>query len=170
MGHPELALPINSLATLEIMEERFEEGAALLERVVALVPRSDRMRRAMVRGNLAILEQRLGRLEDALSTFQAISVEFGELLGPEHNATIRSLLSVAEVQVELGRNDEARAELDRLIERGLDDAFLSRALLLLASVLDDPRADLERVLTVPGIPESTEKIARDALADLDSAG
>lgn len=170
LHHPELVVPLNMLATLEIIEENFDEAMALLERIVGLISEEDRLRRALVRGNLAILLLRTGRSERALETFEAIAAEFEVVFGPEHEQTIRTKLAIVETLTDLGRTEEARTEVERLLARGLPDAFLSRALLAHASVVEDPRPDLERILTLPNETESTLKIAREGLAALDSAG
>ncbi len=168
VSHPLVAGPVNSLATLEIMQDNFGEGARLLERAVTLTPKSDRLRRVSLQGNLGLLQGRLGNYDKALGLFEEIRREFDELLGPENPATLRTELAIVETMTNLGRIDEARREVERLLDRGLPDEFLSRALLAHASVVDDPRPDLERILALPDVAESTRKIAREGLASLDS--
>lgn len=168
-SHPLVAGPVNSLATLEMMTDNLEGAARLLERAVALTPKTDRLQRVSLQGNLAVLQGRLGNFEDALVLFEEVRREFDEILGPESPATLRTELAISEMLTDLGRTDEARREVERLLDRGLPPDFLSRALLAHASVVEDPRADLERVLSLPNQSETTLKIARDGLAGLDSA-
>jgi len=169
VSHPLVAGPVNSLATLEIMRDNFGEAARLLERAVALTPKSDRLRRVSLQGNLGLLQGRLGNYDKALGLFEEIRREFDELLGPEHPATLRTELAIVEMMTNLGRIDDARREVERLLDRGLPDEFLPRALLAHASVVDDPRPDFERILALPDVVETTRKIAREGLAALDSA-
>ncbi|MBV1858065.1 MAG: hypothetical protein KUG77_06605, partial [Nannocystaceae bacterium] len=105
----------------------------------------------------------------ALAVFEEIKREFEDLLGPEHPATTRTELAIVEMLTNLGRTQDARREVERLMDRGLESHFLTRALLAHASVVDDPRPDLERILTLPDVAATTQKIAREGLASLDSA-
>lgn len=168
--HPELASPLNTLATLEIIDENFDVAMATLERVLSLTPATDRLRRALVRGNLAILLQRTGDPERALEMFQSIAKDFEDIFGLEHEETVRTRLAVVEALADLGRKEESLREVERLLDRGIPDSFLSRALFARASVVDDPRPDLERILTLPNETESTLKAAREGLAELEAEG
>lgn len=168
--HSELAAPLNTLATLEIIDENFDVAMATLERVLSLIPATDRLRRALVRGNLAILLQRTGNPERALEMFQSVAKDFEEIFGLEHEETVRTRLAVVEALTDLGRTEESLREVERLLDQGVPDSFLSRALFARASVVDDPRPDLERILTLTNESESTLKIAREGLAALEAEG
>ncbi|MFN3180554.1 MAG: tetratricopeptide repeat protein [Nannocystaceae bacterium] len=169
-NHADLVVPLNTLATLHIIDERFDEAMATLERVLSLIPESDRLRRALVQGNLAILLQRTGHAERSLAMFQSVARAFEDLFGLEHEHTVRTRLAVVEALTALGRKEDALREIGRLLDQGVPDSFLSRALFARASVVDDPRPDLERILTLPGEPESTLKAAREGLAGLEAEG
>ena len=102
--------------------------------------------------------------------FQSVAKDFEDIFGLEHEETVRTRLAVVEALTDLGRTEESRREVERLLDQGVPDSFLSRALFARASVVDDPRPDLERILTLPNETESTLKIAREGLAALEAEG
>lgn len=166
--HSELAKPINTLATLEIMAENFEPAAKLLERAVSLTPESDVSQRAGLKGNLALLLKRTGELERALTIFEEILGDFERVFGGQHESIIRTELAIIEVLTLMERSDEALRRVERALKNGMPDAALSRALFARASLVEDPRADLKRILTLPDEPESTYAAARAGLESLES--
>ncbi len=168
-AHPDLAKPLNTLASLEIMAENFDEAAKLLERAVALTPEGDLMPRAAMKGNLALLLKRTGELERALSIFEEILQEFEGVFGGQHESVIRTELAIIEVLTLMERSDEALRRIERALKLGVPDEALSRALFARASLVEDPRPDLRRILTLPDEPESTYAAGREGLATLDSA-
>lgn len=167
--HVGVVRPLGTLATLEIILKNFDLAESMLERAVSLTPDDDAFGKASLQGNLAILYQRTGKLEQALASFEEVATAFEALVGPEHEGVIQTRLSIVETKTLLGRTDEALREVERLISLGLGPKYLSTALFARASLVDDPRPDLERILTLPNEPESTYKAAREGLASLDAA-
>lgn len=167
--HSGIANPLNTLATLEIMAKNFEAAETALERALALTPEGDVMQRAGIKGNLALLLKRTGKLERSLSLFEEILREFEVVYGGQHESSIRTELALIEVLTLMERSDEALRRTERILKNGVPDPFLSRALFARASLVEDPRPDLARILTLPDEPESTYRAARDGLASLDSA-
>lgn len=166
--HSDIANPLNTLATLEIMAKNFEDAETALERALALTPEGDVMQRAAMKGNLAILLKRTGKLERSLALFEEILRDFEVVYGGQHESIIRTELALIEVLTLMERSDEALRRTERLLKNGVPDRSLSRALFARASLVEDPRPDLERILTLPDEPESTYRAAREGLASLDS--
>ncbi|MGH1340793.1 MAG: protein kinase domain-containing protein [Nannocystales bacterium] len=167
--HSSLAKPLNTLASLEIMAKNFDKAAKLLERAISVTPDGDAIPRAMTKGNLAILLKRIGELDRSLAIFEEIRGDFERMLGGQHESTIRTELAIIEVLTLLERSDEALRRVERALKNGVPDWALSVALFSRASLVEDPRPDLARILTLPGEPESTYRAAREGLASLESA-
>ncbi len=166
--HSDIAKPLNTLASLEIMAKNFERAQRMLERALAVTPEGDLMQRAAMKGNLAILLKRTGKLERSLSLFEEILQDFETVYGGQHESMFRTELAIIEVLTLMERSDEALRRVERALKNGVPDQALSQALFARASLLEDPRPDLERILTLPNEPESTYAAAREALASLDS--
>lgn len=88
------------------------------------------------------------------------------MFGGQHESIIRTELAIIEVLTLMDRSDEALRRVERALKNGVPDRPLASALFARASLVEDPRPDLRRILTLPGEPELTYVAARAGLESL----
>jgi tetratricopeptide (TPR) repeat protein len=112
---------LNTLGLLLLAEgrpadalEADQRGLALLEH--ALGPNSSKRINAL--GNLALLEQDLGRRQDAMVHLAEVVSAIGRLRGPEHPTLVGPLERLAVALSETGQFEKARQAVDRALAIG----------------------------------------------------
>ena len=166
--HPDVAAPVNALATVELFEGNLKEGGALLERALGLLDPRQKVHRAYLRCNLAQLYRNQGRHQEALDAFEDAQVVLEARLGLLHPAVTQAKVESAEILAELDRDAEALARIEDVLEDEVTGDMRVQALLLHSELVDDPRPDLEAAANVADASERWKIYAREALAEFDS--
>ncbi len=165
--HPHLAQPLNALASVEMAAGNVEAGMKLITRALEVTPESKVLLRAYLRANLGNGMRELGQFEAALEEVTAVRAVFEEEFGPNNLQTVRVGIDRVDTLAELGRVDDARAETQRLLSTpGLTDDVLVNLLWTSASLAEDPRADLERIVSLPGVGAAAAAEAQAQLLEL----
>lgn len=166
-GHPQLAQPLNALASVEMAEGNIEAGLTLITRAIDVLPDSSALLRAYLRANLANGMRDLGQLDAALAELASVRAVFEAELGANSRQTTRASIDWVDTLAELGRNEDARTEVERLLGMpGLEDRELASLLWTRASLAEDPRPDLERILELAGARSTTKASVRRWLDEL----
>lgn len=170
-SHPGLAQPLNALASVDMAEGNVAAAMKLIARAIEVMPESKALLRAYLRANLGNGMRELGQLDGALEELEAVRVVFEEELGPNNFQTIRVAIDWVDTLAELGHVDEARAETAQLLRTpGLAAKERASLLWTRASLADDPRPDLQRILELEGVDPSTMTSVRTWLAEVESSG
>lgn len=170
-SHPYLAQPINALASVEMAEGNVEAGMKLIARAIEVTPESKAVPRAFLRANLGNGMRELGRFDAALEELTSARTVFEAEFGPNNPRTIRLAIDGVDTLIELGRVEEAREEIAMLLlTPGLRDNELASILWTQASLAEDPRPDLDRILELEGVDPSMTAATRTWLAEVEASG
>ncbi|GAB6059647.1 PEP-CTERM system TPR-repeat protein PrsT [Desulfonatronum parangueonense] len=105
---------LNNMAAVRLAQNRTEEGLELLEKSKITDPRF-----ASAYFNLASFYQTQGKLDEALSEYQAMLAH--------HPDNIRALLSAAGISMQLGQEEQAQEYFVKAQQTGDPQAYLSHA-------------------------------------------
>jgi tetratricopeptide (TPR) repeat protein len=153
--HPDLAGPLNALATLEFTDGDFDAGLVLLERALSVTADRQNLQRALMQGNLALAYRERGRLAEALVVIEDVLSQLVASLGPHHPDTIRTEVERAELLLELEQEQEAVVVLERVFDsEAAPSDVRAQAATSLAPLSDEPRTILARAAGLPGLSPS----------------
>jgi tetratricopeptide (TPR) repeat protein/predicted Ser/Thr protein kinase len=105
---------------IALLAGAFDDGLDALEKAYALqlqIAGEDDIGTVTVMNNLGLVNQRLGRFEEALQLHQHSKEFFEQLYGPEHPGTTSAEHAIAGCLVALGRTEDAVALYRRLIAK-----------------------------------------------------
>ena len=125
--HPDALIPLNGLGIVSIMLD--DHGAALsyLQRVLAFEPAVHGAARGYSLANLALLYAKMGEHDKALQAVLEAKDVFVRYLGVQHPLLGQASLQVAEAYADLGRYEEAEAELRWALDLDLTPELRERA-------------------------------------------